>query len=346
MTKSPIFWLRLTIIVSIITLLSLVTSIYLPIILSVIIAFILNPIVDFFCHLPVRYGKRELPRPLGILLAFILAAVTFMTLGTFILLPFIHEFDKFIVELPGLMRKIQSITLAIEHQATTIELPDNVRGLLNQSISRAASFSVELAKHIVNALVGFASQVVELVVVPVLTYYLLKDWRSLQSSFIDVFSIPYRLRLSQILKEMGHVISGYIRGQVLISLIIGLFVFVGMYMFRVDYPLVLGLLAALTETIPVVGPVIGAVPAVLLAFIASPTLAVKVIIFYIVIQQVENQLIVPKIMGHTINLHPILVVISLLIGGSLYGVIGMMLAVPVAALLKVLVRHLWYYSER
>jgi len=118
-----------------------------------------------------------------------------------------------------------------------------------------------------------------------------------------------------------------------------------MYFFQVDYPLVLGLLSTLTETIPILGPIIGAIPAIILAYLVSPVLAVKVAAFYIILHQLENHIIVPNIMGHTIDLHPILVIISLLIGGHMYGIAGMIVAVPVAALLKVLLRHLWYLDD-
>lgn len=346
MLKTPLFWLRLIIIGMIVWLLSQVTSIYLPIILALIISFVLNSAVDFLMLLPTRWGKRKMPRSIAVLAAFGVSALAFTLAATFILFPFIQEFDKFVIDLPSLVRRIQSLFMAFEQQTTAMELPDNVRDLLNQGVANMASFSVEMARRIFNAVFGFASQVVELVVVPILTYYLLKDWRSMQSGFVNAFSAQYRQHLQSVISEMGSVISGYIRGQIVISIIMGLLVFSGMYILGVDYPLVLGLLATLTETIPIIGPIIGAIPAILLAYIASPALAFKVIIFYILIQQIENHLIVPNIMGHTIDLHPILVVISLLIGGHVYGVVGMMLAVPVTALLRVLIRHLWYYGER
>ncbi len=286
-----------------------------------------------------------MPRSIAVLLSFVVAIFAIVLAALFIVFPFIQEFDKFVIDLPGLVRRIQFLLVVIEQQATAMELPDNVRDLLNQGIANMASFSVEMAKRILNAVFGFASQAVELVVVPVLTYYLLKDWRSLQSGLINAFSVQYQQQLQNVTNEMGNVISGYIRGQIVISIIMGILVFSGMYLLGVDYPLVLGLLATLTETIPIVGPIIGAIPAILLAYIAAPALAVKVIIFYILIQQIENHLIVPNIMGHTIDLHPILVVVSLLIGGHIYGVVGMMLAVPVTALLRVIIRHLWYYGE-
>jgi len=329
----------------IVWLLSKVTSIYLPVILALILSFLLNSVVDLLVRLPARWGRRQMPRSIAVLLSFVVAVFAIVIVALFIVFPFIQEFDKFVIDLPGLVRRIQFLIVVIEQQATAMELPDNVRDLLNQGVANMASFSVEMAKRILNAVFGFASQAVELVVVPVLTYYLLKDWRSLQLGFINAFSPQYRQQLQNVTSEMGNVISGYIRGQIVISIIMGVLVFSGMYLLGVDYPLVLGLLATLTETIPIIGPVIGAIPAILLAYIISPALAVKVIVFYILIQQIENHLIVPNIMGHTIDLHPIVVVISLLIGGHIYGVAGMMLAVPVTALLRVVIRHLWYYGE-
>lgn len=345
MLKTASFWLRAIIVGMIVWLLTKVTSIYLPVILALILSFLLNSVVDFLVSLPKRWGKRQMPRSIAVLLSFVFAIFAIILAALFIVFPFIQEFDKFVIDLPGLVRRIQFLLVVIEQQATAMELPDNVRDLLNQGIANMASFSVEMAKRILNAVFGFASQAVELVVVPVLTYYLLKDWRSLQSGLINAFSVQYRQQLQNVTNEMGNVISGYIRGQIVISIIMGILVFSGMYLLGVDYPLVLGLLATLTETIPIVGPIIGAIPAILLAYIAAPALAVKVIIFYVLIQQIENHLIVPNIMGHTIDLHPILVVVSLLIGGHIYGVVGMMLAVPVTALLRVIIRHLWYYGE-
>jgi len=141
-------------------------------------------------------------------------------------------------------------------------------------------------------------------------------------------------------------VSAYIRGQAIISIIIGFIVFSGMYLSGVGYPLVLGLLAACTETIPIVGPIVGSIPAIMLAYLVSPSLSFKVILFYIIVHQLENHIIVPNIMGHTINLHPVVVIISLLIGYQLLGIAGMMVAVPVTALLRVLIKNLWITIER
>jgi predicted PurR-regulated permease PerM len=323
-----------------------VTPIYFPIIIATILAFILNPLVNYINNQRFWPTKMLISRSIAVLIAFMITLLLFLIMGTFVLLPFIHEFDKFIVDLPRLIIQIQEIAVHIQQRASLIDLPANINTIIEQTIASAASFSADLAKRILQAAFGFASSIVELVVVPVLTYYFLKDWRVLKDKIIAMFTVESRITVRKIIEEMATVISGYIRGQVLISIVIGVLVFSGMFLLKVDYPLVLGLLAACTETIPIVGPIIGSVPAILLAYLHSPELAFKVILFFIIVHQVENQIVVPNIMGHTIDLHPVIIIISLLIGGQLLGIIGMLLAVPVAALLRVLIRQLWITTER
>lgn len=344
MSKSYFVWVKVAVVVAVAYLLSQVTPIYLPIILAVVLTFILNPLVQRLSCLRLWPSARCLPRGLAVAIALAGAvAVLAVTVG-FIFSPFVSEFNRFVVNLPTYIERIQSLTGVLQEQASSIALPANIRGMVDQVLSSAASYAVTLGRRALGATVGFASQVVELVVVPVLAYYFLKDWRELKASAVDALPPAWRVRGRGIVEEMALVVSGYIRGQALVAVIMGLLVFAGMYLLGVDYPLVLGLLAALTETIPIIGPIIGAAPAIFLAYLMSPALAVKVVVFFLVIHQIENHVIVPKVMGRSIDLHPVTVIISLLIGGHLLGIVGMILAVPVAALLKVLYKHLWHLA--
>ena len=323
-----------------------VTPIYLPIIISIILAFILNPLVNFFCRLRFGSSKLHINRSIAVLLSFLCTALLVLIMGTFVLLPFIHEFDKFMMDLPALIMRIQNITTNLQRQASMLELPPNINTIIEQTIASAASFSADLARRILQAFFGFASSIVQLVVVPVLTYYFLRDWRILKEQIVIMFAAEFHSKVHKVIEEMAIVVSAYIRGQAIISIIIGFIVFSGMYLSGVGYPLVLGLLAACTETIPIVGPIVGSIPAIMLAYLVSPSLSFKVILFYIIVHQLENHIIVPNIMGHTINLHPVVVIISLLIGYQLLGIVGMMVAVPVTALLRVLIKNLWITIER
>jgi len=323
-----------------------VTPIYFPIIIAVILAFILNPLVNYFCRLRFGTTKLHINRSFAVLLSFLCTALLFFIMGTFVLLPIIHEFDKFIMDLPTLIVRVQNITINIQQRASMLELPSNINTIIEQGIASAASFSADMARRILQAFFGFASSIIQLIVVPVLTYYFLRDWRILKDQIIMLFATESHSKVSKVIEEMAQVVSAYIRGQAIISIIIGLIVFSGMYLSGVSYPLVLGVLAICTETIPIVGPIIGSIPAIMLAYLISPTLAFKVILFYIIVHQLENHIIVPNIMGHTIHLHPVVVIISLLIGYQILGIVGMMVAVPVTALLRVLIKNLWITTER
>ncbi len=346
LVKSYDLWLKILIIAVGIYVLGTVTAIYLPIIVSLILAFILNPIVNYFSKLYFLLTGTEIVKGIAVLLTFVIAVLFFGILGTFVVFPFMQEFDKFIIDLPSLVTRIQGIGIELEHRASLLDIPVNINTLIQQTIASAAAFSADLVKRMLQAIFGFASSIIQLVVVPVLTYYFLKDWLILKERLITMFAVDSRNRVRNVIEELSIVISGYIRGQVLISVVIGVIVFCGMYILKIDYPLVLGLLAACTETIPIIGPIVGSIPAIMLAYLVSPALALKVIIFYIIVHQIENHIVVPNIMGHTIALHPVVVIISLLIGGQLLGIIGMMLAVPTAAILRVVIKQLWNITER
>lgn len=344
MAKQYVVWLKIGAVLAAFYLLSQVTPIYLPIILAVILSFILAPSVERLCGLRLWPSAHHLPRGLAVALTILAAAVLFAATVSFIFSPFVREFNNFVFNLPVLIERIQMITGALGQKAQALELPANVQTVVDRMLAGAASYAVQVGQRALVSTVNFASKIVELVVVPVMTYYFLKDWRRLKESALTVLPPVNRSKATAIIEEMATVMSGYIHGQVLISIIMGLLVFSGMYFLDVDYPLVLGLLAALTETIPIIGPIIGAAPAVFLAYLGSPALAIKVAVFFLIIHQLENHVIVPKVMGRSIDLHPVSVIISLLIGGQLMGIVGMMLAVPAAALLKVLYKHLWIYE--
>lgn len=338
--KSYVSWLKLFLVLASLFFLGQVTPIYFPVLISTVLAFILNPLVNYFSSKQIFRGIA-IGRGIAVLLAFLCSGLVVGVIVTFVFLPFIHEFDKFIIDLPALIRRVQDISLKIEERASMMEIPGNVNNLIDQTISSAAAYSADLARRILNALLGFATSVVELVVVPVLTYYFLRDWKILKEKTVGLFAVENRNQVRKTIEEMAFVISAYIRGQFLVSVVIGIMVFCGMYLLGVPYPLVLGLLATCTETIPIIGPIVGAIPAIMLAYLTSPSLAIKVVIFYLIIHQIENHIVVPNIMGHTIDLHPVIVIISLLIGGQLLGIVGMMIAVPVTAMLRVLIKQLW-----
>lgn len=319
-------------------------TILFPVIVAVVLSFILHPLVEYFVRIRYYPLKRTLSRTTAVFLTFLVAAGVLLLLLTFVILPFAHEFERFAVNLPNYMKQTQDLIFQLQQSFRQLELPDSLQTLIREGMSDAASFSVDVGRRFLTGTIGFASRIIDLVVVPVLTFYFLKDWLLIRETFVNLASPGQRPRVRRIIEDIGLVISGYIRGQVAVSAIIGVLVFVGMYFFGINYALTIGLIAALTEFVPIIGPIIGSIPALLVALLVSPLLAAKVAVFYIFVHQLENHIIVPKIMGRSIDLHPVTVILAFLIGAQLFGLAGMILAVPVAAILKVLFYHTWEHK--
>jgi predicted PurR-regulated permease PerM len=172
----------------------------------------------------------------------------------------------------------------------------------------------------------------------VMTAYLLADGERIYDWTVRYLPHGQRMRVRQALPEISRVVSGYLLGQFLTSLLFGVFAYVVLSILGVPQPLLLAILAAVADAIPVVGVAIATVPAVLLALTVSPPVAGIVLALYLVYQQVENYVIVPRVYRGTLELHPFAVLIAVLVGAQLLGVLGVLLALPIAAAVPVIER--------
>ena len=159
------------------------TTVYIPIMLSFVIAFILNPLVDWLSE-----KFAPLSRNSAVLLAFLGMALFFSIVGTFVLIPFVHEFDKFMVNVPELANKFQGVLERMQRNEWGV--PWNVNLMLERIFNSAAALSTELARNLINSIVGMASRIIELIVVPVLTFYFLRDGKMLRDKFIQTGLLP------------------------------------------------------------------------------------------------------------------------------------------------------------
>jgi predicted PurR-regulated permease PerM len=151
--------------------------------------------------------------------------------------------------------------------------------------------------------------------------------------FRSVLPAKYEDYVISLWKRAEHKVGRWLQAQLLLALSVGLFVFVGLSLLNVKYALLLGIVAMVLEIVPIVGPVISAVPGVILAFAQSPTLGLWVLVFYVAVQQIEAHVLTPLILGKTLGLNPVTVIIALLIGGTLAGLLGILLSVPVAVVI-------------
>jgi predicted PurR-regulated permease PerM len=176
-------------------------------------------------------------------------------------------------------------------------------------------------------------------------FYLLKDGKKLPDYILNFVPIPMRSHTFTVLQEMNKQISSYIRGQIVVSFCIGVLMFIGFVIIGLDYAPVLAVIASFTSVVPYLGPAIAITPALIIAVVTSPYMLLKLIIVWTIVQLIEGKFISPQIMGRNLHVHPITIIFIIIIAGNLFGVVGILLAVPGYAVLKVITTHLFEYFK-
>jgi predicted PurR-regulated permease PerM len=187
--------------------------------------------------------------------------------------------------------------------------------------------------------------IVSFFVVLVITFYMTVEETALKRTITFILPEKYHPFTLQLINKVQRKIGDWLKGQLLLSLILGILVYVGLLILGVQYALVLAVVAAIGEFIPYLGPVIAAIPAIFLTFAESPLKGVFVLILYVIIQQIENQILVPKVMQRVVGLNPIISIIALLVGAKIAGIVGVILAIPVATAISVIANEIWQARE-
>jgi predicted PurR-regulated permease PerM len=317
-------------------------------------AFILNPFVEWITRFKLCLKYPDVSRSFAILLSFLAVVAFIIGITMALFTPLIKEFNELYINIPQILTGIHGIVVEFQNNVVLPMQKDELYqnqserfiDFLQQAISSGITFFYHFIRRVANLSINIVSRIVELVVVPVLTFYFVRDWKLIVDWFVNLFAIRSREKVRNILMEMGQIIGDFLQGQFLLCSIIGGCMFIGLYSLNIKYPLVLAILAAITEAIPIIGPILASVPAIILGLTISPLVGLKVALFCFILQQLENHIIVPKVMGDRINLHPTIVIISLLLSGQFFGVLGMMVALPATALLKILMKYFWITEEK
>ena len=193
----------------------------------------------------------------------------------------------------------------------------------------------EAAGTVFGAFLGVLGGIFGIVTILILTFYLLVDAARLRDSFIKLFPPSRRRRIDAAARDVTVKVSAWLGGQLFLGTVIGVTSAIGLWLLGIPYFYVLALISAVGEMIPVIGPILSAIPAIAVAATVSPQKVLFVIIFFIVQQQFENHILVPKVMERQVGVSAVTVIVALLIGGKLFGILGALLAVPTAAILQV-----------
>jgi len=298
--------------------------------ISALIAIGLSPLVNALER--ERFLRQRVPRWVAILVIYVCIIGVLVAIAAAVIPAVVMQARDLAREFPRLLHQGQQ--WLIDHGVLTREI--TAAEAVQQTAPSAAQDTLGL---VANAFLGVIGGVFGLITVLVLAFYLLVDSSSLILVFLRLFPREKRAQVNDACRRVTNKISAWLGGQLLLSGIIGSTAALGLFLMGVPFFWVLALIAAIGELIPIVGPILSAVPAVIVALSVKPTLALAVILFFIAQQQLENHLLVPKIMQRQVGISPVFVIIALLIGGSLLGVIGAILAVPTAAILQVLLEE-------
>jgi len=343
---SPItrLWLISLVTIVIVVGLYLVRSLLPPFILAVLLAYLLNPLVEFILR------RTRLPRLLAVIiiyLGFLAAAGLLVALLVPVLVDQVQQanlvLQNFLDTVARWVAEYHVIDIA-GTQIDLLKLYSQFEANLQDALAAAASY---LASRTAGFLFGLASVFGWLLVVLVVVFYLLKDADRVGRYLEGLVPQAYRDDLWQFERELKVTMNAYIRGQLLLCVIIGTMTTVSLWALGIRNALLLGIIAGLLEAVPNLGPVVATVPAVIVALFQGSTwlplpnwgVALVIIALYTVIQQLENNLIVPKVLGDSVNLHPVVVLFGLLAGASIAGVLGMLLAIPTIAVLRLVARY-------
>ncbi len=286
--------------------------------------------------------RRKVPRVVGILLIY-LAILGVVGLMLFLLIPaLVDQVSQLALNFPVYSERLLAIVRGFQSQALDANLIEQIKRGLSAMESGLLTFASGLFLKIFDVIGG----VVALSVVIVLSFYMTSQEHVIQRALTFVMPKRYEEYVNHLITRIQQQIGKWLRAQLILSFIIFVLSYVGLTILGVDYALTLAMVAGLTEFVPVIGPIVGAVPAAFIALNQSPWLALWVIILYLVIQRLENDLLVPKVMQHTVGLNPLISIIALLIGAKLAGIVGALLAIPVTTALGVIVSDFFGETEK
>ncbi len=344
--SSIIDLLKILTILAFFLLLSFTTKIWLPLLVSILFTFLFLPVVNWLDGEEIYKKRYNVPRVVAISLTFSLGFIIFSLLVIYTINPLVKQTILLIENIPIYIEKVKQNLDFVFAKYSGLHLHPMIQEKISTMGNYIGATLFDILGKLINLFFSLTTSIISLLLVPFLTFYFLKDGKKIITFIVELFPKKMHFQIKNIISQLGIVIKNYIQGQALISIIIGLLVYVGTWFLGLQYPLVLGIISTLFETIPYIGPICSAVPALFLGYMVNSLLMIKVLIFYIIIHQIESNIIVPHVMGNTIKVHPGVLMVAFLIGGELYGIIGMMAAMPTVALVRVLFKEVWYGKDK
>ena len=316
-----------------------------PFVIGGVLAYVLFPAVKGLERLmPWRNRHPDAARVVAISVIYITALAILIGLLALIIPPAVRQSSALIQDLPTIYTEArEAVEELVERFAD--DIPQDVRDKAEEVLADLGDILLSVAQSALTktlqTVANTFSFIIGLAIVPVLLFYLLKDGERLVSSSLSVFPKNARVHAREVVRIVNESLGAYIRAQLLLMLFVGLIVFIGLLLLDIDFAILLGLVAGFTEAIPVVGPIIGAVPGIIVTLATDPEKIVWVLALYLASQLLENSLLVPRIQGNAVHMHPIVIMGLLIVASETFGVIGVVAAVPVASVLREVFKYFY-----
>jgi predicted PurR-regulated permease PerM len=301
-------------------------------VLTVLLYVVFGGIVALIAHPFERLMRRVMPRWLSSLLSLLLLILILVGFGVLVGTSVVSQIKDITSNLPRLEKPFLDLQSFLSQHGINV----NLQSLATQFTGTFSGSSV--SSTVLNAIGVTVGVLVDLIVVLVTAFWLLDDHESLRSGLLSIMPARWRMEVDFGLNAFAVVFGGYLRGQLILALVVGTLAGLGCALIGVPFPLIVGVSAALFELIPLAGPFVGAGVALVFALTISPSLALETIGVFIVIHVIEGYVISPRLQGRVVRLHPLVTLLALLVGVEAAGFLGAFFAVPLASLLAVMVR--------
>lgn len=319
------------------TLLRTFFRILIPFFIAIFAAYLLRPIVE-------KLHKHHVPRWLAIVSIYLFVIVSLGLVGYYGYPALVQQLTDLQSQLPELIESYRNVISDL-YQATSF-LPETFHDRMDQLFDQAEEAS---GTWITNGLKGIThafDYIIILAVIPVLLFYFLKDFQLIKATLMKLVPAKYQKETKRLVRDIDKSLGNYIRGQLIVCFFVFLTTYLVYLFVKMKYPLLLAIFMGVMNVIPYFGPIIGAVPAVIIAVTISFKQMVYVLIGVIIVQLIESNLLSPYIVGRSVHIHPIIIIFALLVGSELAGILGMVIAVPVLAVIHVVIRHIRSFSAK
>lgn len=287
----------------------------------IVIVAALSPVVDKM--------SKVMPRVLAVIILALVLLGILVAMGFLIVPPLIIEIKQLAINLPLITAKIGPLYTTIQQSMA------NYQESLFSLSSQIGNFS----SGIYSTTLGFISGIIAFFTILVLSFYMLLEQDSIKHFFTNLVPLERRESILQIVRKINMKMAQWLGGHLLLMLVVGILDGISLVALGVPYALVLAVWGGLVEIVPYIGPWLGLLPAIVIAFAISPLKGLLVAIAYIIIQQIESNILAPKILGRAVGLSPVIIILVLLIGAKLMGILGMIIAVPAAAAISILIQE-------